>query len=122
MGRGSVFSVAVLGGALLAPPALAQDEPAPGCLNAGQRYQLGEFACIAVCHQQRRLARCDMFLNNTSWTYVSESCPDAMIINPPWPSDWTEVPVVTSMSPKPVKVTYSAFPPEMPLTLAAFRN
>jgi hypothetical protein len=42
------------------------------------------------------------------------------MINPPWPSDWNEVPAVTVMSPVPVTVTYSALPPEMPLTLAAF--
>jgi hypothetical protein len=115
------LSAIVLGAGLLASPAAAQDqqEMTLSCLNAGNRYAVGEFACIAACHQQRRLARCDMVLNNTSWTYVSETCPSAMIINPPWPSDWSEVPAVAAMSPVPVAVTYSAFPPEMPVTLAA---
>lgn len=115
---------AILGWTLLASPTVAQEEQqelALSCVNAGNRYAVGEFACIAACHQQRRLARCDMVLNNTSWTYVSETCPSAMI-NPPWPSDWNEVPAVTVMSPVPVTVTYSAFPPEMPLTLAILSN
>jgi hypothetical protein len=115
------LSATILGLTLLASPAVAQDEQetALSCVNAGNSYAVGEFACIAACHQQRRLARCDVVLENTSWTYVSETCPSAMI-NPPWPSDWNEVPAVTVMSPVPVTVTYSALPPEMPLTLAAF--
>ena len=117
------ISAAFLGLTLLASPAVAQDQgPGPLCRNAGNTYAVGEFACIAACHQQRRLARCDVVLNNTSWTYVSETCPSAMIINPPWPSDWNEVPAVTAMTPIPVTVTYSAFPPEMPLTLAILNN
>ena len=118
------LSGAILGLALVASPAIAQDdqELSLSCVNAGTRYAVGEFACIAACHQQRRLARCDMVLNNTSWTYVSETCPSAMIINPPWPSDWNEVPAVTVMSPIPVTVTYSAFPPELPITLAILNN
>jgi hypothetical protein len=115
------LSATILGLTLLASPAVAQDEQetALSCVNAGNSYAVGEFACIAACHQQRRLARCDVVLENTSWTYVSETCPSAMI-NPPWPSAWNEVPAVTVMSPVPVTVTYSALPPEMPLTLAAF--
>jgi hypothetical protein len=118
------LSAAVLGAGLLVSPAAAQDqgEIKLSCINAGNRYAVGEFACIAACHQQRRLARCDMVLNNTSWTYVSDTCPSAMIINPPWPSDWSEVPAESAMSPLPVTVTYSAFPPEMQLALAALRD
>ena len=117
-------SAAILGLTLLASPAVAQEvqqELTLSCVNAGNRYSVGEFACIAACHQQRRLARCDVVLNNTSWTYVSETCPSAMI-NPPWPSDWNEVPAVTVMSPVPVAVIYSAFPPELPLILAILNN
>jgi hypothetical protein len=114
------LSAILLGVGLLASPAAAQDkqETALSCLNAGNSYAVGEFACIAACHQARRLARCDMVLNNTSWTYVSDACPSAMIINPPWPSDWSEIPAESAMTPVPMTVTYSAFPPDMPLTLA----
>lgn len=111
----------------LGGPALAQDQQSPpgqggtslACTNAGSQYKVGEFACIAACHQQRRLARCDVVSEKASWTYVSEACPSAMIINPPWPSDWTEVPAVAAMSPVPVVVNYSALPPEMPRLMAA---
>lgn len=115
---------------LVAAPALAQDQQGQTgqdtasivCVNAGSQYKVGEFACIAACHQQRRLARCDVVSEKASWTYVSEVCPSAMIINPPWPSDWSEVPAVAAMSPVPIVVNYSALPPEMPLTMAAFVN
>ena len=118
------LAAVLLGAVFLVSPVAAQDQQEIGlsCVNAGNRYAVGEFACIAACHQQRRLARCDMVLDNTSWTYVSETCPSAMIINPPWPSDWSEVPAVTVMSPAPVTVTYSAFPPELPLILAILDN
>ncbi len=115
----------------LALPALAEDQTAPAagdtpaatlaCTNAGSRYQIGEFACIAACHQQRRLARCDAIAEKASWTYVSESCPTAMI-NAPWPSDWTEVPAATSMSVKPLVVNLTAIPPNETLAFAAFTD
>ena len=44
-------------------------DPKCQCRYQGQRYQLGEFACI-----RSKLARCDMFLNNTSWTFLDDSC------------------------------------------------
>jgi hypothetical protein len=113
---------------LAIPPAVAQDQNAPQspsdvssvCVNAGNRYEVGEFACIAACHQQRRLARCDVVANRTSWTYVSEACPSAMI-NPPWPSDWSEVPAVAAMTPIPLVVNHSAPAPDFPVTMAGFR-
>ena len=39
------------------------------CRFQGQRYQLGEYACI-----RSKLARCEMFLNNTTWTFLDDSC------------------------------------------------
>jgi hypothetical protein len=114
--RLSVFAL----GVLLALPVAAQDAPETSlaCLNAGVSYAVGEFACIAACHQERRLARCDVVSDNASWTYVSEACPSAMI-NQPWPSDWSEIPAVSAMTPMPVTVTYSAPPPATPTALAA---
>jgi hypothetical protein len=117
----STFVGLIVATASLAGPAMAQDqeqETAQVCVTGGTQYQVGEFACIPACHQQRRLARCDVVAEATSWTYVSDACPSAMIINPPWPSDWSEVPAVSAMSPIPVTVTYSAFPPQMPVVLA----
>jgi hypothetical protein len=101
-----------------ATPSIAEDAPATGapttlaCTNAGLRYQPGEFACIAACHGQRRLARCDTVTDKATWTYVQESCPTSMI-NAPWPSDWSEVPATAAMTPIPVNVNRSAPPPDV---------
>ncbi len=108
-------------------PALAQDVGAPPvsnavCTNAGATYKVGEYACIAACHGQRRLARCDAIATAASWTYVSDACPSAMI-NPSWPSDWTEVPAVADMTPVPVTVRMSAIDPKIaPLIGSHFKG
>lgn len=83
------------------------------CTNAGVQYSVGEYACIPACRGQRRLARCDTVAERASWTYVDDACPSAMIINPPWPSDWTEVPVVAVMTPIPLVVNLSAIAPDI---------
>lgn len=98
---------------LAAGPVLAQDGlTLATCQNAGTQYKVGEYACIAACHGARRLARCDALAQTASWTYVSDACPSAMI-NPAWPSDWTEKPAVTLMTPIPVTVTMSAIAAEI---------
>jgi hypothetical protein len=43
------------------------------CLGNGQSYGLGETACLKT-PSGTRPARCDKVLNNTSWTFVGESC------------------------------------------------
>ncbi len=103
--------------ALSASPAAAQDAsttptlPAPAasvvCTSAGNAYNAGEYACIPACHGQRRLARCDVAGQSASRTYVSNACPSAMI-TAPWPSDRTQLPAVTDMTPIPVPVRMSA--------------
>ncbi len=111
--------------ALSVNPAAAQDAPAATplpatplppsaspagpvtCSSAGNTYQAGDYACIPACHGQRRLARCDAAGQAGAWTYVSNSCPSAMI-NAPWPSDWSALPTVTDMTPLPVPVRMSA--------------
>jgi len=120
------LSAALIGVAFSSAFALAQDQSVPGgtppgatgpgsttlaCINAGSQYQVGDFACISACHGQRRLARCDKVAEHVSWTYVSEACPTAMI-NPPWPSDWSEIPAAAEMSPIPLVVNKSAPVPE----------
>jgi hypothetical protein len=92
------------------------------CTNAGTQYKVGEYACIAACHGQRRLARCDAVAQSASWTYVSDACPSAMI-NPAWPSDWTETPALADMTPLPVTVRMSAIDPQIaPLIGSHFRQ
>ena len=111
-------SVAALAAAFAAEFAVAQDATLI-CSNAGVQYELGDYACIAACHGRRRLARCDAVAERASWTYVSDACPSAMIINPPWPSDWTEVPAVADMTPIPLTVNLSAISPEIAPTIGS---
>jgi hypothetical protein len=116
------LTTTIFAGAMLAGATGAQDQNSTttlACLNAGVRYKVGEFACIAACHERRRLARCDAIAEKTSWTYVEESCPTAMI-NAPWPSDWSEVPVLTAMSPTPLVVNLTAIPPDDRIVFADF--
>ncbi|HVY18930.1 MAG TPA: hypothetical protein VHA70_02485 [Bauldia sp.] len=115
----------------LAAPAFAEDAappasttPAPAtlaCTNAGLHYAVGEFACIAACHGERRLARCDAVAEKATWTYVQENCPSAMI-NPPWPSEWSEVPALAAMSPRPVNVNRSVAAPDVRFAFVAFNS
>ncbi|MEJ1159249.1 hypothetical protein [Prosthecomicrobium sp. N25] len=44
------------------------------CRALGRDFALGQTACLRV-GDRSRLARCDMALNNTSWTFIDESCP-----------------------------------------------
>lgn len=104
----------------VAVPALAQDGPetALACVNAGNNYSVGEFACIAACYHPRRLARCDVVSEKPTWTYVSETCPSAMLPDPPAVDDLSAIPAAFAMSPMPAR--YSPVPAEMPVTLAVF--
>jgi hypothetical protein len=111
-----IASLAVFAGTA----AFAQEQQATLiCSNAGVQYKVGEYACIAACHGKRRLARCDALATSASWTYVSDACPSAMIISP-WPTDWSELPAATAMSPLPVKVNMSAPTPDMQVAIEAF--
>ena len=47
---------------------------APACLANGKSFNVGETACLTVAGESH-LARCDMVLNNTSWTKVKDECP-----------------------------------------------
>ncbi|TPM31576.1 hypothetical protein FJ967_25150 [Mesorhizobium sp. B2-3-4] len=61
-------------GLALAMAAPASAFAAQECLANGKSYQVGQTACLNVADQSH-LARCDMVLNNTSWTKVGDSCP-----------------------------------------------
>jgi len=54
-----------------ATPAFAAQE----CLANGKSFQLGQVACLTLAGKSH-LARCDMVLNNTSWTKIQDSCPE----------------------------------------------
>ncbi|TJW04726.1 MAG: hypothetical protein E5W82_30205 [Mesorhizobium sp.] len=67
----SVFCLIALAFATVAPtPAFADQE----CLANGKSFQVGQVACLTLAGQSH-LARCEMVLNNTSWTKVKDSCP-----------------------------------------------
>jgi hypothetical protein len=104
----------------LVAPATAQDGPetALACTNAGNSYSVGEFACIAACYHPRRLARCDVVSERPTWTYVSETCPSAMLPDPPAVDDLSAIPATFAMSPIPAR--YSPMPAEMPVALAGY--
>ena len=50
------------------------------CRYQGKYFEQGDTVCIRVGGQSR-LARCDMGLNNTSWTFLSgkDGCPTAQL-------------------------------------------
>lgn len=100
-------------------PVIAQ-EVTPTCVNAGNTYNVGEFACIAACHGARQLARCDRVANSTTWTYVSDVCPSAHVVPPPL-DNASQVPVITRMSRLPGPLKISEFSPVVKLQLAAIR-
>jgi len=92
----------------------AQKNATPVCMSGGVQYKAGDYACLPACHGRRRLARCEVNGSGGQalWSYVSDACPSAMIDNPPWPSDWSELPVATDMTPLPLTVNLSAVAPQ----------
>ena len=58
------------------------------CLYQGKKFEQGEFVCIRV-DGATRLARCDMLLNNSSWTFLKGGCPTARLA--PAPATMTPV-------------------------------
>ena len=53
-----------------ATPVLAAQE----CLANGKSFQVGQVTCLTIANESH-LARCDMVLNNTSWTNIHDDCP-----------------------------------------------
>ena len=105
-------------------PALGEDASAALlCLYGGQSYKVGDFACIAACHGERRLARCDAVAEKASWTVVSDACPSALLI-PPLPSEATEKPLAAAMTPIPLPLQrrMSEVAPEIWMKLADLRK
>jgi hypothetical protein len=62
-------------GLAFATAAMVPAFAAPECLANGKSYPVGQVACLTVADQSH-LARCEMVLNNTSWTKVGDSCPE----------------------------------------------
>jgi len=62
--------------AAMATPAAA--DPDCKCRFAGERYGLGTVMCI-----RGKLARCEMYLNNSSWKTIADACPQVSAPLPP---------------------------------------
>ena len=45
------------------------------CVGNGKRVKEGEVLCLQIGPSTRYLARCERVLNNTSWTKLSDGCP-----------------------------------------------
>lgn len=67
--RSAICPLAVVSAMTAAMPALA----APECLANGKAFRIGQTACLTIAGESH-LARCDMVLNNTSWTKIENSC------------------------------------------------
>lgn len=74
MTRLATLVSAMMATVLFAGPVLA----APECLANGQSFEIGRTTCLSVAGKNH-LARCDMILNNTSWTKIDEGCPSDMV-------------------------------------------
>ena len=48
------------------------------CIYRGKYFEQGETVCIRA-YGTERLARCDMALNNSSWTFLAGDCPQAAV-------------------------------------------
>ena len=119
--------------ALSARPAAAQDAPTtpalPGAGHARSLHQCGQQlqASATMPASPPAMASAGWPVatrraQSASWTYVSNACPSAMI-NTPWPSDWSQIPAATDMTPIPVTVRMSAIDPTIaPLIGSHFRE
>jgi len=120
MARNALRFGAVFAAAGLVCGAASAQQTKLTCLNAGNIYSVGEFACIAACHGARQLARCDRIADAATWSYVSDVCPSAHFVPPP-PDNASQLPVVTAMSRLPGPLKISEFSPAIKLRIAAAR-
>ncbi len=69
----------VLGMLLLAAESPAHGAARCACIANGQRVEEGQVACIRPQSGGSFLAKCEIVLNNTSWTKLQDGCPTASI-------------------------------------------
>jgi hypothetical protein len=62
--------------AVSAGPLLAENGFDCRCIYKGHYFEQGETVCIRA-YGTERMARCDMLLNNSSWTFLAGDCPQA---------------------------------------------
>ena len=88
------------------------------CLSDGHSYRVGEYACLPACHGKFRYARCDAVATAASWTFISDTCPSALL-RPKIPAYASLVPVVAAMSPRAIVVNVSLRPTDLETEKAA---
>ena len=74
------------------------------CIYKGKYFEQGDTVCIRV-DGKSHMARCDMALNNTSWTFIStiNGCPSAMMTPVP-PGLLAPPPTDTAKTDRPVSL------------------
>lgn len=89
MTRGLVLAVAGVAAMTIVPAGSARAECR--CRYDGKVFEQGQLVCIRV-GGVTRLARCDMALNNSSWIFLKDACPTALLTPlPARPADHAEV-------------------------------
>jgi len=88
------------------------------CLSEGHSYRIGEYACLPACHGKFRYARCDAVASAASWTFISDTCPSALL-TPVLPARASLVPAVTAMTPRPLVINMSVRSPDAEMEKAA---
>ena len=82
-GRLLVTLAALAALAVATLPSLAAGGFECRCLYQGKYFNQGDLVCLTV-GGTARLARCGMLLNNSSWQFVQNGCPSAlMTVLPP---------------------------------------
>lgn len=81
--RSILFSGIVTAVVAMAYP--ASSNPDCTCRGNGGEVPEGQTVCLKTASGPK-LARCEMVLNNTSWVFLSDSCPLASLSRPLDPS------------------------------------
>ncbi|MEX0853004.1 MAG: hypothetical protein WD036_06955 [Bauldia sp.] len=75
---GIALALALAVAAVAPLPAFAGDGMDCRCLYHGASFEQGDTICIRV-DGRSRLARCEMLLNNSSWKFLSDGCPQTSL-------------------------------------------
>ena len=70
-----VLAVALVGTFMSVPVYAGEDGLECTCMATGQKIELGKTVCIRMSSGKDFLARCERFLNNTSWKRLQDGCP-----------------------------------------------
>ena len=77
--RRGIAAILITGASVF--PALGDSDECRCRGSDGKIFYEGELACIRTA-KGPKLARCEMALNNTTWTIVGDDCPEALRFTP----------------------------------------